>query len=436
MEVKYKLIDVSYHNGDIDFAKVKSDGIHGVIIRAGYGVSTVDQCFHANIKNAIKNGLHIGIYWFGYAYTVAQAEKEANYCLSVIDAYKGSISLPVYYDWEYDSYNYAKKQGVTVSKQLCSDMTDRFCSVIEKNGYFTGVYANIDYLNNFYTDYIKNRYALWVAQWAEKCTYKGNYGIWQYGASTNKIDSPKVSGISSEYVDKSYCYIDYPTIIKSGGFNGYGKTNETITYHYDVNSDGVVDEKDIKALEDYLKEIETSYPVWSGVKTFSYSKDKDIFVSNHFQVKEFASISSSKLYSDNILISYDLVQMLERLFDKLNCTSITINSGYRTKAHDIAIGGSGTGQHTLGKACDIVCKNINGIIPAQIVCCVASDLGFGGVANISARYQAVHVDVRTGSQYRGDETKGNSSIWKYNSNWTDFYTYFGLSKLDVSKYTN
>lgn len=69
MEIKYKLIDVSHHNGDVDFAKVKAEGIQGVIIRAGYGVSTVDSCFHASIKNALKNGLHIGIYWFGYAYT-------------------------------------------------------------------------------------------------------------------------------------------------------------------------------------------------------------------------------------------------------------------------------------------------------------------------------------------------------------------------------
>ena len=253
MEIKYKLIDVSHHNGDVDFAKVKAEGIQGVIIRAGYGVSTVDSCFHANIKNALKNGLHVGIYWFGYAYTVSQAEKEAKHCLSVINAYKGKLDLPIFYDWEYGSFNYAKKQGVTVSKQLCSDMTDRFCSIMESNGYFSGVYANLDYLNNFYTEYIKNRYTIWVAQWSTKCTYSGQYGIWQYGAETNKIDKKSVDGISG-IVDKNYCYIDYPSIIKANGFNGYSKTYnvDTSNYHYDVNNDGKVDSKDLQALQEYL----------------------------------------------------------------------------------------------------------------------------------------------------------------------------------------
>ncbi|MGN1411957.1 MAG: GH25 family lysozyme [Oscillospiraceae bacterium] len=449
MEVKYKMIDVSHHNGEIDFAKVKADGVQGVIIRAGFGFRTLDSCFLENIKNALAVGLHIGIYWFGYASTVAQAKQEAEFLAKTLDTYRGKIDLPIFYDWEYDSYNYIKKTyGITATKQLVSDMTQAFCEVLEKYGYFSGFYANIDYLDNFYTQSVKDRFCCWVAQWSSKCTYSGQYGIWQYGASTNKIDNPQVDGISSKYVDKSYCYIDYPSIIKSGKFNGYGKTNETIVYNYDVNGDGVVNEKDLKTLEDYLKEIgeiddnststTENYSVWQGVKTFSYSKDKDIFLSPHFQVKEFASIDGNgKLYSDNVLISYDLVKMLEKLYEKLNCTSITINSGYRTSQHDKAVGGSGTGQHVLGKAADIVCRNSSGIIPAQVVCCVASeDIGFGGVANISSRYQAVHVDVRTGSQYRGDEIRGNSSIWNYNPSWTDFYVYFGLSQADVEKYTS
>lgn len=250
MDIKYKLIDVSAHNGNIDFAKVKKDGIQGVIIRAGYGVSTVDKYFHQNIKNALDNGLHVGVYWFGYAYTVAQAEKEAQFCLKTIEQYKGKIDLPIFYDWEYDSYNYAKKQGVTVSKQLCSDMTAKFCDTIENNQYFAGFYANIDYLNRFYTDEVKKRYTLWVAQWSTKCSYTGNYGIWQYGAETNKIDSKTVIGISG-VVDKNYCYIDYPTIIKNGDFNGYQKV-DTSNYHYDVNGDGKIDAQDLQALQDYL----------------------------------------------------------------------------------------------------------------------------------------------------------------------------------------
>ena len=118
MEVKYKLIDVSAHNGTIDFAKVKADGVQGVIIRAGYGFKTVDKCFKNNIKNALANGLHVGVYWFGYAYTVSQAEREAKYCLSVINAYKGKIDLPIFYDWEYDSFNYKYLKGELSKRRI------------------------------------------------------------------------------------------------------------------------------------------------------------------------------------------------------------------------------------------------------------------------------------------------------------------------------
>ena len=262
MDIKYKLIDVSHHNGDVDFAKVKAEGIQGVIIRAGYGTSAIDDCFYTNIKNAIKNGLHIGIYWFGYAYTVSQAEKEAKYCLSVINAYKGKLDLPIFYDWEYDSFNYAKKQGVTVSRQLCSDMTDRFCSIMESNGYFSGVYANLDYLNNFYTEYIKNRYTIWVAQWSEKCSYTGNYGIWQYGASTNRIDNPKVNGISSKYVDKSYCYIDYPNIIKTNGFNGYPLDKDNTP----IDSTSNLTTNEIEILKKHISNLESNIKTLSDIK--------------------------------------------------------------------------------------------------------------------------------------------------------------------------
>lgn len=253
MEVKYKLIDVSAHNGTIDFAKVKADGIQGVIIRAGYGFKTVDKCFKNNIKNALANGLHVGVYWFGYAYTVAQAKQEAEYVAKLLSDYRGKIDLPIFYDWEYDSFNYAKKQGVTVSKQLCSNMTKAFCEILEKYGYFSGFYANIDYLDRFYTQSVKDRFTCWVAQWSTKCTYSGNYGIWQYGAETNKIDSKYIDGVS-DIVDKNYCYIDYPSIIKQNGLNGYSKQSnvDTSNYHYDVNNDGKVDSKDLQALQEYL----------------------------------------------------------------------------------------------------------------------------------------------------------------------------------------
>ncbi len=88
-----------------------------------------------------------------------------------------------------------------------------------------------------------------------------------------------------------------------------------------------------------------------------------------------------------------------------------------------SVGGSGTGQHTLGNAADICCYGQDGQpISSKMVCCKAQDIGFTGIANIDSTYIYTHVDVRTGSKWYGDETKGNITITSV------FYSYFGIQK--------
>lgn len=167
------------------------------------------------------------------------------------------------------------------------------------------------------------------------------------------------------------------------------------------------------------------------VKVYSYKAQKNVYCSAHTQVKEMASKSGSKLYSDTVLVDENLMAMIEKLFKRLNCSKYIISSGYRTPEHDKAVGGNGKGQHTLGKAVDACFYDKRGkVIPAQIVCCVAQDLGFKGIANISKKYCYVHLDMRSSGKYRGDETKG------YNSVTSDFYAYFGVSRKQVEKYTS
>ena len=163
-----------------------------------------------------------------------------------------------------------------------------------------------------------------------------------------------------------------------------------------------------------------------AIISYSYKNDGEKFLSEHFQVKEFGN---GKLYSDVILIDNELINKLETLFSKLNASKCIISSGYRTKECDIAVGGSGVGQHVNGKASDCIFYDENGnIIPSKIVICVAFDLGiFNGIANIDGNY--THLDNRQGSTYRGDEPRGNSSYW------TNPYDYFGVSKDEVRIYT-
>lgn len=147
-------------------------------------------------------------------------------------------------------------------------------------------------------------------------------------------------------------------------------------------------------------------------------------LTTHFNVQEFRCKCGE---NHDIVINDELPEKLEQLHQKLNCSKIIINSGYRCNKHDKAVGGSGLGHHVYGNAVDIVCYDQNGNkISSKKISCVAQDIGFGGIANIDSSYTATHVDVRTSNFWRGDEVKTSSY-----SVTDDFYKYYGLSKSDV-----
>lgn len=208
-----KGIDVSKWQGNIDFAKVRASGVDFVTIRAGYGNGNKDGYFEQNYKNAKAAGLHIGAYWYSYADSAEAAKKEAQ---SFADILSGKqFDYPVYYDIE-------EKSQLSRGKNFCSALITAFCTEMESRGYFAGFYTSLSYLNSVVTDAVKKRFTVWVAQWADKCSYAGAYGVWQYSSKGS------VSGISGN-VDLDYSYIDFPTTIKNGGFNGYSKETKEDT---------------------------------------------------------------------------------------------------------------------------------------------------------------------------------------------------------------
>ena len=149
MNVLYKGVDISAHNS-INWSKVNPKEIDFIIIRAGYGFKTEDTNFKNNIENAIRLGIPVGIYWFSYASTVEQAVQEAKGCLNIIGQFRKYINFGVWFDWEYDSYNYVvKTYKVTPTKQLISDMAIAFMDTVKKAGYKVGNYSNPDYCNRF-----------------------------------------------------------------------------------------------------------------------------------------------------------------------------------------------------------------------------------------------------------------------------------------------
>lgn len=178
-------IDVSEHNGTLDWKKIKASGIRFAIIRTGYGVSHEDIQFQANMTGALEQNLPVGVYHFSYALNVEGAKREAAFVLKLLEPYKGNISLPVFFDFEYDTIDYAARQGVTLGRQAFNDHAVAFLEAIQSAGYTPGIYYNLDYKTRFVDASRLGNYVQWYAQYNSTASWDG-YDIWQR-SSTHKI---------------------------------------------------------------------------------------------------------------------------------------------------------------------------------------------------------------------------------------------------------
>lgn len=203
-----KGIDVSKHQGNVNWSHVKADGVEFAIARAGIGCKE-DIQFRNNYAGCKSNGIPIGVYWYSYATSEAEARQEAAACLQVL---KGkTFEFPVYYDVE-------EKKQFALGKSKCSAIAKAFLETVEKAGYWVGLYSSKAYLESYFTDEVKTKYAVWVAHYGvDKTTYHGQYGIWQ------KSSTGKVYGISGN-VDIDECYVDYAAAVRKAGLNGFQKS--------------------------------------------------------------------------------------------------------------------------------------------------------------------------------------------------------------------
>lgn len=206
---EYRGIDVSEYQSEINWEQVKAAGKSFAILRCGYGryADQKDKRFEQNYRNAKQAGVAVGAYLFSYAVTVQQAKEEAQNCLNLI---KGKqFEYPIIYDVETPAQQ-------RLGKKALSEIVTAFCSVLEANGYYVGVYANLNFLQNYLTEEIPKKYDIWLAQWAAKPTWNGPFGMWQYSATG------KVGGINGS-VDLDVAYKDYPAIMRKNGLNGFAK---------------------------------------------------------------------------------------------------------------------------------------------------------------------------------------------------------------------
>lgn len=184
-------IDVSSHQGNIDWASVKAAGINFAIIRVGYrgsqtGALVEDSCFRKNIQGATANGINVGVYFFTQATTEAEAVEEASMALTLCSGY--NLSYPIFVDTENGS-GAARANGL--DKGTRTACVAAFCKTIANGGRKAGVYASKSWYNNKIDASAFSNYFIWVAQYNTTCNYKGKYNMWQY---SSKGSVPGIKG--------------------------------------------------------------------------------------------------------------------------------------------------------------------------------------------------------------------------------------------------
>lgn len=204
-------VDVSKYNGYPDWKKAKADGVQFAILRlgSGYNGGYVDKTFEYNYRECKKAGIGVGVYVASYLNIKSEIDM-------TLKALKGKqLEYPVYFDIEDFSLS-----GRSYTNTQLTNYTVRFCSEVERAGYYVGIYSNKAFLDSrLYWERIK-RYDIWIAHWNKNVNYNGKYGMHQY---TNQGQWKGIPLTGEGGVDTNWCFVDYPNLMKKLGINGYKK---------------------------------------------------------------------------------------------------------------------------------------------------------------------------------------------------------------------
>ena len=196
-------VDVSVHQGDINWEKVKESGISFAMIRLGYrgygtGESEIDEKFVENVKGAREAGINAGVYFFSQAITAREAVEEAE--LVIKNLKDLDINYPVVFDWEMISEDSARTDNISVD--ILTDCCVAFCETIKNAGYTPMIYQN-KRTSIFKLDLNRlNDYEFWLAEYNDTPSYYYDFDMWQY------TSSGRVPGIKGR-VDMNISFKDY-----------------------------------------------------------------------------------------------------------------------------------------------------------------------------------------------------------------------------------
>ena len=225
-------IDVSHHQGTINWELLRQSGVKFAIIRMGVGVSdpsyslTFDREWENNIAGARAAGIDIGVYLYAYATTTSAALREAQLVVDELNKYQGYFTYPIWYDFENDN---AKSN----TKAQNAEVIKTFCDYVGNAGYYTGIYTYTSFFNSYIDDSQLTAFDHWVAQYGandgepHSVTYTGTYGMWQY----TSLGGGKVlaGSVESTGLDLDYAYKNYPLIIINNGLNKFDTSSKSAT---------------------------------------------------------------------------------------------------------------------------------------------------------------------------------------------------------------
>lgn len=196
-------IDISEHQGMIDWEQVKNAGVDFAMIRIGYrtyggGLITIDSGYSTNIEGALNAGLDVGVYFFSQATNTDEAIEEADALLNAIYGY--DITYPVVFDWELIFNDHARTDDVGV--ETLADCCVAFCERVKSAGYKPMIYQNTSTATHKLDLPRVKDYDFWLAEYGARPSFYYKYDMWQYS------NSGKVPGVEGS-CDLNICFKDY-----------------------------------------------------------------------------------------------------------------------------------------------------------------------------------------------------------------------------------
>lgn len=397
---KLPIIDVSTHNGIIDWAKVKGN-IEVAVIRLGYrGYSKGALAYDARYKETRaaceQLGIPFSLYFFPCSVTAEEAMEEADFIIR--ECVGMNFVLPIFLDSEIAETKFGSGRADNLTREDRTRFLKIICNRLQAAGIPAGIYASKSWLT-YQLDLSQLPYSIWVAQWADKLTFTGDYVLWQY---TSEGTVPGISGRVDLSRRPGVDQTAGGTEQSTGEAEQVPMVKEQMTVTANVlnireePSAASADMGDlIKGSKLTIDEKRDGWAHFGGwvsmeylsradsVREFSLTADGETQISANFKVSEFRC----KDGSDKILIDMDFVkEKLQPIRDHFGA-SVKIKSGYRTESYNTKVGGAKSSYHMQGRAFDIVVEGHTPLEVAQY----AQTLGITGIIQYNG---FVHVDSR------------------------------------------